>query len=76
MAFWNNDQPVRPLPSTAARSASASALMLIDAVRPMTSKSVCSVIYAALADKKDVSVSDLEELSNKLGRLAWERARK
>jgi len=50
--------------------------MLIDAVRPMTSKSVCSVIYAALADKKDVSVSDLEELSNKLGRLAWERARK
>jgi hypothetical protein len=49
--------------------------MLIDAVRPMPSKSVCNMVYAALADKKDITAADLEELSNKLGRLAWEKAR-
>ena len=75
MAFWNNEQPVRPLPTTASRSAAASAVMLIDAVRPMPSKSVCNVVYVALADKKDITAADLEELSNKLGRLAWEKAR-
>lgn len=75
MAFWNNDQPVRSLPTTEARTTASSAIMLIDAVRPMPSKSVCNMVYAALADKKDITAADLEELSNKLGRLAWEKAR-
>jgi len=57
------------------RTAAASGLMVIDAVRPMHSKAACNAVYTAMADKKDVSAADLEELSNRIGRLAWERAR-
>lgn len=76
MALWNNDTPVRPLPNTTSRSAAASTLMLIDALRTLASKQACNAIYAALADKKDIKAEDLEELGNKLGRLAWELTRK
>lgn len=76
MAFWNPETPVRSIPNTSARSAAASALMLVDALRTLASKQACNAAYTALADKKDLKTEDLEELANKLGRLAWERARK
>lgn len=75
MAFWNNDQPVRPLPNAATRSAATAAIMLMDAVRSMPSKAACNAVYTALADKKDLTAADLEELSNRIGRLAWARGR-
>lgn len=76
MAFWNNDQPVRPLPNPATRSPASASVMLMDAVRSLPSKAACNAVYTALADKKDLTADDLEELSNRIGRLAWERGRK
>lgn len=52
------------------------ALMVLAGVQSMPSKKACNAVYTALADKQDVTAKDLEELSNCLGRLAWERARK
>lgn len=75
MAFWNNDQPVRPLPTPTSRSAASASVMLMDAVRSMPSRPACNAVYTALADKKDLSAEDLEALANRIGRLAWERAR-
>lgn len=75
MAFWNNDKPVRPLPTPASRSVASAAVMLMDAVRSMPSRPACNAVYTALADKKDLSVGDLEALANRIGRLAWEKAR-
>ena len=57
------------------RTTATNGVMVMDAVRSMHSKAACNAVYTALADKKDMSATDLEELSNKLGRLAWERAR-
>ena len=34
-----------------------------------------NAIYTALADKNDLNAADLEELSNRLGRMAWDKAR-
>jgi hypothetical protein len=49
--------------------------MLMDAVRSMPSRPACNAVYTALADKKDLSAEDLETLANRIGRLAWEKAR-
>lgn len=50
-------------------------LMLLDAIRSMPSEQLCNVLYAGLADKPDIRSEDLEALANKLGRVAWEKAR-
>ena len=57
------------------KTAAAGGVMVIDAVRSMPSRAACNAVYTALADKRDLSAADLEELSNRIGRLAWERAR-
>jgi hypothetical protein len=53
----------------------AAAVMLLDAIKSMPSQQLCNVLYTAIADKSDIKSQDLEDLSNKLGRVAWERAR-
>lgn len=57
------------------KTAAAGGVMVIDAVRSMPSRAACNAVYTALADKRDLSAEDLETLSNRIGRLAWERAR-
>lgn len=57
------------------KTAAAGGVMIIDAVRSMPSRAACNAVYTALADKRDLSAEDLETLSNRIGRLAWERAR-
>ncbi len=51
------------------------AVMLMDAAQTLTGPVLCRVVYTALADKTDIPATDLEELSNRLGRLAHERNR-
>lgn len=48
---------------------------LLNAAKALHGGSLCRVIYVALADKPDISAADLEELSNRIGRLAHERNR-
>jgi len=57
------------------KTTAAGGVMVIDAVRSMPSRAACNAVYTALADKRDLSAEDLETLSNRIGRLAWERAR-
>ena len=57
------------------KTTAAGGVMVIDAVRSMPSRAACTAVYTALADKRDLSAEDLETLSNRIGRLAWERAR-
>jgi hypothetical protein len=57
------------------KSTAASAVMVMDGIRALPSKPACNSVYTALADKDDLSAEDLEELANKLGRLAWELRR-
>ena len=57
------------------KTSGAGGVMVIDAVRSMPSRAACNAVYTALADKRDLSAEDLETLSNRIGRLAWERAR-
>ena len=75
MAFWNKTQPVRPLPNINTHSTRSAAVILMDAVRALPSQAACNAIYTALADKNDLNAADLEELSNRLGRMAWDKAR-
>lgn len=48
---------------------------LLNAIKAMPGDKLCNAIYSGLADKPDVTPEELEHLSNRLGRLAWERAR-
>ena len=57
------------------KSAAASAVMVMDGIRALPSKPACNSVYTALADKEDLTAEDLETLANRIGRLAWERAR-
>jgi hypothetical protein len=57
------------------KSAAASAVMVMDGIRGLPSKPACNSVYTALADKEDLTAEDLETLANRIGRLAWERAR-
>lgn len=57
------------------KSTAASAVMVMDGIRALPSKPACNSVYTALADKEDLSAEDLETLANRIGRLAWERAR-
>jgi hypothetical protein len=57
------------------KSTAASAVMVMDGIRALPSKPACNSVYTALADKEDLTAEDLETLANRIGRLAWERAR-
>ena len=57
------------------KSTAASAVMVMDGIRGLPSKPACNSVYTALADKEDLTAEDLETLANRIGRLAWERAR-
>jgi len=57
------------------KTSAAGGVMVMDAVRSMPSRAACNAVYTALADKRDLSAEDLETLSNRIGRLAWERGR-
>ena len=51
------------------------AYMLYDAASVLPSEQLCNAIYTAIADKPDVNPDHLEELANRLGRLAHDRNR-
>jgi len=57
------------------KSTAASAVMVMDGIRALPSQPACNSVYTALADKEDLTAEDLETLANRIGRLAWERAR-
>ncbi len=61
--------PVRDVQSEA-----VAAIIQGSAVLP--SKRLTNAIYTALLDSRDMSVAELDDLANRISRLAWQRGRR
>ena len=49
---------------------------IIQGAAVLPSKRLTAAIYTALLDSRDISVAELDDLANKLSRLAWNRGRR
>ena len=70
--FWNREP--KTLPVRDVQSEAVAAIIQGSAVLP--SKRLTNAIYTALLDNRDMSVAELDDLANKISRLAWNRGRK
>lgn len=64
----------RILPRVDAQSEAVAAIIQGSAVLP--SKRLTNAIYTALLDNRDISVAELDDLANRISRLAWNRGRR
>jgi len=64
----------RLMPTRDVQSEAVAAIIQGSAVLP--SKRLTAAIYTALLDNRDISVAELDDLANKISRLAWNRGRK
>lgn len=48
---------------------------ILDGVAALPGGRACNAVFVAFLEKVDVTPEELELLSNRLGRLSWERAR-
>lgn len=53
----------------------AAVRMLVDAIEGLPPASVAAAVYVALSDRADIPADHLDDLANKIGRIAHERAR-
>ena len=72
MMFWNREP--KTLPVRDVQSEAVAAIIQGSAVLP--SKRLTNAIYTALLDSRDMSVAELDDLANKISRLAWNRGRR
>ena len=70
--FWRQEQ--KELPRVDAQSEAVAAIIQGSAILP--SKRLTAAIYTALLDNRDISVAELDDLANKISRLAWNRGRR
>ena len=70
--FWNREP--KPMPVRDVQSEAVAAIIQGSAVLP--SKRLTNAIYTALLDSRDMSVAELDDLANKISRLAWNRGRR
>ncbi len=61
--------PVRDVQSEAVAA-------IIQGAAILPSKRLTAAIYTALLDNRDMSVAELDDLANKISRLAWTRGRR
>lgn len=64
----------RILPRVDVQSEAVAAILRGAAILP--SKRLTAAIYTALLDSPHISVAELDDLANKLSRLAWNRGRR
>ena len=64
----------KTMPVRDVQSEAVAAIIQGSAVLP--SKRLTAAIYTALLDNRDMSVAELDDLANKISRLAWNRGRK
>ncbi len=62
------------MPRVDAQSEAVAAIIQGAAILP--SKRLTAAIYTALLDNRDISVAELDDLANKISRLAWNRGRR
>jgi len=71
MMFWNREPKTMPVRDV--QSEAVAAIIQGSAILP--SKRLTNAIYTALLDNRDMSVAELDDLANKISRLAWNRGR-
>jgi hypothetical protein len=72
MMFWRKKEttmPHRDIHAEAARGISNAASVL-------PAKRFMNFVYYAILENRQMTVDDIDELANRLSRLAWERGRK
>ena len=62
------------MPRIDAQSEAVAAIIQGSAILP--SKRLTAAIYTALLDNRDISVIELDDLANRISRLAWQRGRR
>lgn len=72
MMFWNREPKTMPVRDV--QSEAVAAIIQGSAVLP--SKRLTAAIYTALLDNRDMSVAELDDLANRISRLAWQRGRR
>ena len=71
MMFWNREP--KTMPHRDVQSEAVAAIIQGSAILP--SKRLTNAIYTALLDNR-VSVEELDDLANRISRLAWQRGRR
>jgi hypothetical protein len=71
MMFWNREPKTMPVRDV--QSEAVAAIIQGSAILP--SKRLTNAIYTALLDNR-VSVEELDDLANRISRLAWQRGRR
>ena len=69
--FWNREPKTMPVRDV--QSEAVAAIIQGSAILP--SKRLTNAIYTALLDNR-VSVEELDDLANRISRLAWQRGRR
>ena len=72
MMFWNREPKTMPVRDV--QSEAVAAIIQGSAILP--SKRLTNAIFTALLDNRDMSVAELDDLANKISRLAWNRGRR
>ena len=72
MMFWRKEPKTMPVRDVQSEAVAA----IIQGAAVLPSKRLTNAIYTALLDNRDISVAELDDLANKLSRLAWNRGRK
>ena len=72
MMFWNREPKTMPVRDVQSEAVAA----IIQGAAILPSKRLTNAIYTALLDNRDMSVAELDDLANKISRLAWTRGRR
>jgi hypothetical protein len=72
MFFWHKRQETMPHRDVQAEAVAA----IIQGSAILPSRRLTGAIYTALLDNPGISVAELDDLANKISRLAWNRGRK
>ena len=55
---------------------SEAVLAILRGAQVLPSKRFAEAVYLAILDSRDMSVAELDDLANRISRLAWQRGRK
>jgi hypothetical protein len=72
MMFWRKEP--KTMPKRDVQSEAVAAIIQGSAILP--SKRLTGAIFTALLDNPGISVAELDDLANKISRLAWNRGRR
>ena len=70
--FWNREPKTMPVRDVQSEAVAA----IIQGAAILPSRRLTGAIYTALLDNPGISVAELDDLANKISRLAWNRGRR